>query len=236
MNGHAFTLAGAAVVARPSGTLWWPGAQLLAVADLHLGKAERLARQGAGLLPPYEVADTLARLEAEIAALRPATVVALGDSFDDAAAGAGLAGEARDWLARLMAGRRWVWIAGNHDPGPPDLGGMPCAEWREGPLVFRHIAQPGATGEVSGHFHPKARVGGLSRPCFVLDPARVILPAFGTFTGGLAVDAPAFAPLVSGAACALLVGAPPILVPVAAAGRGALRSSPSAKGRPAARG
>ena len=67
-----------------------PTERLLAVADLHLCRSERLARRGGALLPPYETAATLDRLAAEIAAsARPG--VCLGDSFDDCAAGAALA-------------------------------------------------------------------------------------------------------------------------------------------------
>ena len=39
--------------------------------------------------------------------------------------------------------------------------------------------------EVSGHFHPKARLAGKSYRAFLVDENRVILPAYGTFTGGL---------------------------------------------------
>ncbi|MCL4189375.1 MAG: ligase-associated DNA damage response endonuclease PdeM [Rhodobacteraceae bacterium] len=214
MNGHAFTLCGAALVARPSGALWWPAARLLAVADLHLGKAERLARRGGPLLPPYETADTLARLAAEVDALAPATVLCLGDSFDDPDAALGLAESAGRDLARLAAGRLWVWIAGNHDPGPPGPGATHRGMWREGPLAFRHIALPEAAGEVSGHYHPKARIGGLSRPCFVIDAGRVILPAFGTYTGGLSADAPALAALVRPPARAVMTGGGGIVLPL----------------------
>lgn len=230
MNGHAFALAGAALLARPSGVLWWPAPRLLAVADLHLGKAERMARRGGPLLPPYETADTLARLAAEVEALDPATVLCLGDSFDDLQAAAALAGEVRAGLARLAAGRAWVWIAGNHDAGPVALSGSHRAEWREGPLVFRHIAAPGAAGEVSGHYHPRARVGGLSRPCFVIDAARAILPAFGTYTGGLGVAAPALSALLCPPARAVLTGSGGIVMPLAPApprpGRGQARRAP----------
>ena len=112
------TLAGARLAARASGALWWPDERLLCVADLHLGKSERLARRGGALLPPYETAETLDRLAAEIAALAPARVVCLGDSFDDSAAGAALAPDQAARLYALAAGREWIWIAGNHDPAP----------------------------------------------------------------------------------------------------------------------
>ncbi len=207
MNGHAFTLAGAGLVARPAGTLWWPEAGLLAVADLHLGKAGRLARAGAALLPPYETQDTLARLAAEIAATGARTVVCLGDSFDDTQAAGEMTEAASGWLLRLVAGRRWIWVAGNHDPAPNGLPGSQRGELREGPLTFRHEAQAGAApGEVSGHFHPKLRVGGQSRRCFLVDSRRVILPAFGTYTGGLRAGSAALAALMGPGARALLTG------------------------------
>ena len=69
---HAFVFAGQALEARPSGALYWPERRWLIVADLHLGKSERLARRGGPLLPPYETAATLERLAAEVAALGPA--------------------------------------------------------------------------------------------------------------------------------------------------------------------
>lgn len=217
-GGHAFALAGARLVARGSGGLWWPEAEMLVVSDLHLGKSERIARRGGGLLPPYETADTLARLDAEIAALAPRSVVCLGDSFDDDAASAGLAEASRLWLARLMAGRSWVWIEGNHDPGPVALGGSHLAELPAPPLTFRHIARASASGEVSGHYHPKARVPargrGVTRACFLIDRDRVVLPAFGTYTGGLHCSAEPLVSLMRGEALAVLTGPTPCAVPM----------------------
>ena len=56
---YLFDFAGHALQARPSGALYWPERRWLVVADLHLGKSERLARRGGSLLPPYEVLATL---------------------------------------------------------------------------------------------------------------------------------------------------------------------------------
>ena len=121
-------------------------------------------------------------------------------------------------LARLTAGRRLVWIAGNHDPGPLALPGIHRAEWREGPLVFRHIAKPSAApGEVSAHYHPKARLRlrgqPIARPCFLADAARLILPAFGTYTGGLDIRDAAFDRLMQPGATAYLIGQSTIPLP-----------------------
>lgn len=209
--GTVLTVADAALVPEPSGALWWPERRLLAVADLHLEKATAYAGRGQ-LLPPYDTAATLERLAEALRRRRPARVVCLGDSFHDRAAAGRLAPEARALIARLAAATDWVWIAGNHDPAPPaDLGGRVVAELAEGPLVFRHEARAeAAPGELSGHFHPKARVSlrgrGFSARCFVGDGRRLILPAFGAFAGGLDVLSPAIRGLFPGGFEAALLG------------------------------
>jgi hypothetical protein len=218
MNFKPFTLAGADLFARASGALWWLDRSVLVVSDLHLGKSERIARQGGAMLPPYETRDTLARLDAEIAATQPRTVICLGDSFDDRAVVDRLAEDAVLWLSRLMAGRRWIWIEGNHDPGPVGLAGTHLAELPIAPLTFRHIARTNASGEVSGHYHPKATLNArgrtVSRPCFLYDSDRVILPAFGTYTGGLRSTHEALGALMRAEALAILTGPTPQVIPM----------------------
>lgn len=219
MTTQPLRLAGASLLARASGALWWPEERLLCVADLHLGKSERLARRGGTLLPPYETAATLDRLGDEIGRLEPACVICLGDSFDDSAAGTALAPADLDRLAALTVGRRWIWIAGNHDPAPLPLGGSHHAEVAVGPLTFRHAALPDAApGEVSGHFHPKLRlaIGGrtIARACFLHDDRRLVLPAFGAYTGGLDAGSPVLAALLGEDARAILSGDPCVAVPL----------------------
>lgn len=208
----ALPLTAARLLARPSGALWWPDQGLLVVGDLHFGRAERLARQGAGLLPPYDTGDTLVRLAAEVTALAPAHVLCLGDSFDDLAAAGALPRDLAASLETLAAGRRWTWVAGNHDPGPVDLPGSHLAEITLGGIAFRHIAA-GAGPEVSAHYHPKATVAQrgirITRRCFLADDARVILPAFGSYVGGLDARDPAFDRLLGRHAQAVMLG--PIL-------------------------
>jgi DNA ligase-associated metallophosphoesterase len=219
MEGHVLTLTGVDLVARPSGALWWPEARLLCVSDLHLAKSERIARHGGSLLPPYETVETLDRLATEIRALNPSRIVCLGDSFDDEAGPGTLSSDDTRTLLALIAGRDWIWIAGNHDPAPFVLPGSHRAELREGPLVFRHEAQKGsARGEVSGHFHPKISLdlGGrrLRRACFLADANRMILPAFGAYTGGLDCGHPVLDGLLGTDTVAVLTGSPSLRVPM----------------------
>ncbi|SLN37532.1 hypothetical protein PSA7680_01813 [Pseudoruegeria aquimaris] len=210
MNAHAFTFAGHDLQALACGALFWPEQELLCVSDLHLGKSGRIARRAGLLVPPYETLDTLARLDAALAETRARTVVCLGDSFDDLAAAGGLSEEESLWIARLQAGRRWIWIEGNHDPGPVDVGGQHRESLSLGGIVFRHIADETASGEISGHYHPKARIAlrgrSLARPCFLVSAQRIILPAFGTYTGGLDCRDAAFAPLLKPPVFAVLTG------------------------------
>ena len=214
MTSYAFTLADEALLALAAGALYWPAQDLLCVSDLHLGKSERLARRGGALLPPYETRETLTRLDAVLSATGARHVVCLGDSFDDGAAEGGLAEDDRLHLSALMAGRSWTWIAGNHDPAPLALGGAHRAEVKAAALTFRHIAIPGTVGEVSGHYHPKAAVAGRSRPCFLIDSAKVILPAFGCYTGGLRATDPALAALMAPRALAVLTGPRALAIPM----------------------
>jgi DNA ligase-associated metallophosphoesterase len=210
MRTYEFSLADARLTALPSGALWWSERGILCVSDLHFGKSGRIARRSGGMFPPYDNRETLSRLETDILTRNPQTIICLGDSFDDLAAYEEMDPSDHRWLSCLMAGRRWIWIEGNHDPGPVGIGGTHLQKLIEGPLTFRHIADPDQTGEVSGHFHPKTRVtvkgSSISRPCFLLDKHRLILPAFGTYTGGLRSDAPILQELMEPNALAILTG------------------------------
>jgi len=194
----ALRLAGIALAADCAGALYWPEEGLLAVADLHLEKGSSFARRGT-LLPPYDTADTLARLARLIARYAPRIVIALGDNFHDGDGPARLCAPDRAALVALQRGRDWIWIAGNHDPDPADgIGGTFAEEVSVGALTFRHQPSRHASeGEVAGHLHPMARIvqrgRAVSRRCFATDGKALVMPAFGAYTGGLSIRDRAFA-------------------------------------------
>jgi DNA ligase-associated metallophosphoesterase len=196
--GAAVTLAGVTLVADCAGALYWPDEDVLIVSDLHLEKGSSFAVRGV-LLPPYDTAATLATLTRIIARYAPRMVIALGDSFHDGDGPVRLSDGNRASLAALQRGRDWIWLAGNHDPAPViGVGGLSASILAIGVLTFRH--EPSRTdcdGEIAGHLHPVARVRGrgrmVSRRCFVSDAKRLVMPAFGAYTGGLNLRHRAFA-------------------------------------------
>lgn len=108
-------------------------------------------------------------------------------------------------LEALTRSLDWVWITGNHDEAlPKGFGGTIVPELALGGIILRHEARAGETApEMSGHYHPKLRVNvrnrHIARPCAVIGRSgaasgggaeRMILPAFGTLTGGMDAAAP----------------------------------------------
>lgn len=213
MTPAPFHAAGERFLLCPMGVLSWPAARTLVASDLHLEKASHFASRGV-FLPPYDTRETVAKLALAIRRHGPRRVVLLGDSFHDSGGCGRMHPADRAALIHALAAvEEVVWILGNHDPVPPaDLPGT-AAEWlTDGPVTFRHeaAARPAPGIEVSGHFHPKAtmatRMGGVTRPCFVADPRRVILPSFGVLTGGLDVRDPAIGGLFPRGGRAFLLG------------------------------
>lgn len=187
-------------VADRSGALYLPGERTLVVADLHLEKGSAFAARGV-LLPPYDTRETLGRLAIAIRRYAPRRVVALGDSLHDRDGAERLDMADLDELKRLQTRRDWIWLTGNHDPEiGASVGGAVAASLALGRLMLRHEPASGEVdGEVAGHLHPAARVTvgsvGLRLRCFVGNGRRLVMPAFGAFTGGLNVLDAAFGPL-----------------------------------------
>lgn len=189
---------------RSDRSAYWPREKTLFVADLHLEKASFFAQHGQPL-PPYDSRATLEAVAQAVDATGAEQVVTLGDNFHDAEGASRLEEVACDMLRALTGRVEWIWITGNHDGSPHqagdaaqaavECGGTLHDELEIGGIVCRHEAQPGETRpELSGHWHPKldvtVRGRRIRRPCAVIarregHGPRMVLPAFGAFTGGM---------------------------------------------------
>jgi DNA ligase-associated metallophosphoesterase len=204
-----FSFAGETFEATSEGALFWRTRRALLVADLHLEKASWFARLGQ-FLPPYDSHATLTALAGEIGRTGATRLYCLGDSFHDRFGCERLPANARELLSQLTSSLDWTWIIGNHDPGFADhCGGRIEDEVEIGGVVLRHEAVRDETRpEISGHFHPKLRVNlkgrHVSRRCFVAAPTKIIMPAFGSLTGGLDAHHPEILGSVGGKAAALV--------------------------------
>lgn len=197
----AFPFAGHELLLGQGRALYWPAERTLLVADLHLEKASWFAARGQ-MLPPYDSRDTLERLADAVRVTGARRVITLGDNFHDNDGAWRLDAHCTGMLEALTRSLDWVWITGNHDEAlPRGFGGTILPELELGGVILRHEARAGeAAPELSGHYHPKLRVNvrgrHIARPCAVLGRSasgaeRMILPAFGTLTGGMDAGAPA---------------------------------------------
>jgi DNA ligase-associated metallophosphoesterase len=194
------------IVLLPGRAAWMRATRTLLVADLHLGKAA--AFREAGIPVPEGSAqqdlDRLVRLVKERAAAR---VLVLGDLFHSRS------GCTERVFAEFTAARRSipatevVLVPGNHDRAigrlPPDVGIDSCLRTvDEPPFHFVHepgtpLPEPGRDCfTVAGHLHPTVSIRApsgdrLTERCFVARTSLLIMPAFGSFTGGGRIGAAA---------------------------------------------
>jgi uncharacterized protein len=214
------SVCGKSFIADSSGALYWPAEKALIVADLHLEKGSSFAKRGQ-LLPPYDTRETLLQLAKAIDQFGAKTVIALGDSFHDREAAERMNPRDRETLRIMQEDCEWIWVTGNHDPEVADwLGGFVLPEIKVEGLTLRH--EPlGAwtTHEITGHLHPAAKISRdgftLRRPCFIGNGLRLVLPSFGSYTGGLNVLDKAFDPLFGSEAFAVWMLGQEGLYPIA---------------------
>lgn len=186
-----------------------PECETLLVADLHFEKGSYLQANGHHPVPTYDTAETLDRLIELISLYRPKRVAALGDSFHDVAAGERLsAGNFEKINTIVDSVSDFIWILGNHDPNiPQGLHGREEDHLEAGQFLLTHLPTRPEVGQVNicGHLHPKVRLPmrrrGQRYPCFACSESRLILPSFGTFTGGLDVEHAAIQSQLTGDIC-----------------------------------
>ena len=200
MTAAPIHLAGERLMLDPAGALHWPATGLLAVSDLHLEKGSSYARRGQ-FLPPWDTHATLDRLTLLLRRYQPRLVVALGDSFHDTDGSDRLPSGELSRLRAMTEAHRFIWVQGNHDPITAER-----RRRRMGRGVHHHHADLPPSGQVrragrgsAATTIPKRRSPRAAAASAALassaDARRLMMPAFGAYTGGLDVRDPAIARL-----------------------------------------
>ena len=181
----------------PQKAMYWQDRKTMLLADLHLGKITHFRKSGIAI-PSVAHADNLQRLDEIVSLYSPERIFLLGDLFhhtyntewDQFVA----------WRSKYTSLSMSIML-GNHDRLPlhmfDDADITMTHEHREGDFIFTHHPKTETNTETfvfAGHVHPvhTLRSGSsptLRLPCFVIDPGQAILPSFGVFTGGYAVEA-----------------------------------------------
>ena len=198
---HTTVLGGIELIPALSGALFVPSHETLIIADLHLEQGTSLARRGIHV-PPYDTAITLDLLHNVIEHAKPKRLIFLGDTFHDGEAELRLDHSHIASLQKLTTQYETFWICGNHDPEPPKtIGGKAATMIMLGSIALRHEPKRHLQDEfeIAGHLHPGCGVNQRGRriygKCFIGDQTRLIMPAFGAYTGGLNISSKAFAGL-----------------------------------------
>lgn len=185
----------------PSGALLWPSEKMLIISDLHFEKGSSYAARGA-FLPPYDTAATIEKLMAVCTQFSPETIVFLGDVFHDRTALERMQPHDRAQLEQLSKTYNMIWIEGNHDAGHilPGVTGHYTATIKG--VCFNHITTETDGFEISGHYHPCVKLTHKSqsvrRPCFVVTQKKLVMPSFGSLTGGLDIQSGVFQQAIDG--------------------------------------
>lgn len=177
--------------------VYWPARKMLIIADIHFGKAAAFRALGVPV-PRGTTTQNLLALDALLATYACDEIIFLGDFLHARAAHAAATVAAMlAWRARHPHLLLTV-VRGNHDAHAGDPAAALDMRMADEPhqvdtLAFCHHPDTPAAGYVlAGHVHPvfhlRAARGGLRLPCFLLGPERAILPSFGAFTGGHAVQ------------------------------------------------
>jgi DNA ligase-associated metallophosphoesterase len=205
--GHEFIL-------DPAGTLFWVTEEILIFSDLHFEKGSYFVSKG-NPLPTYDTLHTLEGMETLICAYKPRQVICLGDNLHDAEALARMSLTDFSLLQKIHASvNQWLWIIGNHDKIDYATTALANNQYLAQKIlhniILTHDYQPINQPQIIGHFHPKKTINihgqTISGKCFVVSDNLLVMPAFGSYTGGLDIQTAEFQTLLleSNYSCYLL--------------------------------
>ena len=177
------------------GAVWLEDFHTLVVADVHLGKADAFRVRGLPV-PEGDNARDLDRLSALCEKHAARQLVVAGDFFHSPSGmSAGLERMLGDFLTSLQT--PVLLVIGNHDAGLVKLPSalQTCAVHEISGIRIIHDPADAVPGilNLAGHWHPVVRIPdgrrtSLRLPCFLLRGDLLVLPSFGSFTGGAVTD------------------------------------------------
>ena len=179
----------------PEGVAFLTSTSSLVIADIHLGKSATFRARGLPV-PEGDTELDLTRIRNLVHETHAKHLIIAGDLFH---APAGVTAELAEMLAAFIntLGIPLTLICGNHDA---KLKRLPAGLTALSHLDQEHIrvihdpkdASPDHFN-IAGHWHPVARIPdgkrtSLRLPCFLMRNNTLVLPSFGSFTGGAIID------------------------------------------------
>ena len=180
-----------------SGAIFITEIDTLVISDLHFGKSFSFAKIG-NFLPPYDINETIEKIRRLIEKYSPKQIISLGDNFHEQKTLKMIDKISIKKINETFNQLDVIWIDGNHDENLKNkklIYGRFKKNHTFSSLTFTHIKSQKLESnsfEFSGHFHPKIsfKHNGINYlcKCFALGKNFCILPAFGSFTGGLDIN------------------------------------------------
>jgi len=195
---HPITLYNEALYLLPQKGIWWPSQKMLIISDTHFGKTGHFRKMGIAVPQPAFKND-MHRFTSMIVNFHVESVVIVGDMFHS------YENKEADFFIRWRHDLPWLRIhlvRGNHDILPLQWYNRAAIELHEAdnfcihPFRFVHdvpnVTPSGDQYLFSGHVHPAIALKGKARqhlklPCFLFRNDYAVLPAFGNFTGNVAI-------------------------------------------------
>lgn len=189
---HLFNFKDQRFILAPEKALYWKERKALLLADLHLGKSGHFRKAGIPVSNQVNN-ENLKRLRAITDHYNPETIFFLGDLFHS--------DKNLEWITfseyrQAYPDIEMILILGNHDfyaVSEYERLGLKCFEslsLDKFELVHDvpDISLQPDKLYIGGHIHPSVKLKGKGRqslhaPCFFFSDKKILLPAFGNFTG-----------------------------------------------------
>lgn len=189
-----FTLLEQSLVLSIHKSIFWKEQECLIVSDLHLGKAGHFRKAGIPISSKIHTED-LDRLDLLLNKYQPKRLIMLGDLFHSDKNNEWEAFS--DWRSQYQ-NLKITLTLGNHDiietVNYKKINVTVVDELLLAPFFMSHHPTKNANGyNLAGHLHPGISLKGKARqgvriPCFYFGEKGALMPAFGNFTGYVAIS------------------------------------------------